>query len=155
MQFGSNVWSVEWDADDGSGVRGQRLLERPAGVRLRSAVWELEPGQTSGPYHLHHGAEELLIVLRGRPTLRTPEGERELDEGTVAHFASGPTGAHQVLNRSDAVVRYVMVASHTSPDVIEYLDEGKILAWAATESPQQGQPLFFVHDLGGGGASQS
>lgn len=147
MQFGDNVFAVDWDPDDGSGRRGQRLLERPPLARLRAAVWELEPGASSGPYHLHHGAEELLIVLSGRPTLRTPDGERELGEGAAAHFEPGPAGAHQLLNRSDEPVRYVMVASHVTPDVVEYLDEGKVIAWAATESPQQGHQLFVEHEL--------
>jgi uncharacterized cupin superfamily protein len=129
MQFGNNVFDVEWDPEDGSGVRGRRLLERPPLARLRSAVWELDPGATAGPYHLHHGAEELVIVLRGRPTLRTPGGERELEEGAAAYFEPGPNGAHQLLNRSDQPVRYVMVASHVTPDVVEYLDEGKIISW--------------------------
>src|SRR4051794_11167251 len=130
MQYGDNVLSVDWDPEDGSGVRGQRLLERPPLARLRSAVWELDPGASSGPYHLHHGAEELLIVLRGQPTLRRPDGERRLDEGAVAYFEPGPAGAHQVLNHTDGPVRYVMIASHVTPDVVEYPDEGKIIAWA-------------------------
>jgi len=147
VQFGDNVFSVDWAPDDGSGVRGQRLLERPPLARLRAAVWELEPGQASGPYHLHHGTEELLIVLRGRPTLRTPDGERELEEGSCAYFEPGPVGGHRVINNTAQPVRYVMVASHTTPDVIEYPDEGKIISWAVTESPQQGGPLFVVHEL--------
>jgi uncharacterized cupin superfamily protein len=147
MQFGSNVWAVEWDENDPPGVRGQRLLERPPGSKLRAAVWELEPGATQGPYHLHHGAEEVLIVLRGRPTLRTPSGERELAEGEVVHFPNGAEGAHQVSNRSEAAVRYVIAAAHTTPDVVEYPDDGEICAWAATESPQQGAPLFVMHRL--------
>jgi hypothetical protein len=32
------------------------------------SVFELLPGQTQCPYHFHHGNEEVLLVLRGRPT---------------------------------------------------------------------------------------
>jgi hypothetical protein len=39
------------------------------------------------------------VVLRGRPTLRTPEGERELVEGDVACFMRGAAGAHQCAER--------------------------------------------------------
>lgn len=49
---------------------------------LAMSVYELLPGQTQCPYHFHHGNDELLVVLRGTPTLRTPEGERELRPGT-------------------------------------------------------------------------
>lgn len=143
----TNVWHPELRSQDDEGVRGERLLERPAGTKLRSAVWELDPGKASGQYHVHHATEELLLVLRGRPTLRTPEGERQLEEGDVVHFPSGPDGAHQVINRSEGVVRFLMAASHTGLDIIEYLDDSQVVVWTATESPQQGKPLFFVHEL--------
>jgi uncharacterized cupin superfamily protein len=141
------VWVELEDWPDEDGVRGERLLERAPGDRLRSAVWELDPGKASGQYHVHHATEELLIVLRGRPTLRTPEGERQLEEGDVVHFPSGPEGAHQVLNKSDAAVRFLMAASHSNLDVIEYLDDSQVVVWTAAESPQQRKPLFFVHEL--------
>ena len=48
---------------------------------LGGSLYELEPGDRLGPYHTHHANEEWVIVVRGRPTLRTPEGERELREG--------------------------------------------------------------------------
>ena len=116
MDFGDNVWDVDWDepgefeaAADAAGYRGVRgkRLRRELGATLSAAVWELDPGGIQAPYHFHHGGEELLVVLRGTPTLRSSEGERELEEGEVVHFPRGPEGAHQLLNRSDAVARYV------------------------------------------------
>lgn len=124
-EHGSNVWG-ELDAI-GEGVRGKRM-RRSEGARLVCAVWELGPGQ-DGTYHLHHGTEEILIVLQGRATLRSPEGERELEVGEVVHFPEGPDGAHAVLNRSDAPVRYLMAASHSPLDVIEYPDDEKMIAY--------------------------
>ena len=111
MTAPTNVWNVELEAI-AEGVKGARLLDRPSGTRLVSAVWELDPGASSGPYHLHHATEELLLVLDGEPTLRSPEGERALSRGEVVHFPVGADGAHQVLNHSAAPVRYLMVAAH-------------------------------------------
>jgi len=76
-------------------------------------------------------------VVRGRPTLRTPDGERELVEGDVACFLRGAGGAHQIVNRTDEPARVLMLSTHFSPEVIEYLDSGKI---AATDA--KGQRLF-------------
>jgi uncharacterized cupin superfamily protein len=56
-------------------------------------------------YHFHHAWEELMVLLRGRPTLRTSEGERQLEEGEVVHFPTGPDGAHALRNETDAAVR--------------------------------------------------
>ena len=65
-------------------------------------MYELEPGDRLWPYHTHHANEEWLLVLRGQPTLRSPEGEQELKEGDVVCFPRGKDGAHQVTNRTDS-----------------------------------------------------
>lgn len=145
MEHGSNAF--EELEDFGDGVCGRRLLERAKETRLRSAVWELQPGATSGPYHVHHGTEELLIVLRGRPTLRTPDGERELAEGDVVHFPAGPTGAHQLSNRGDEPARVVIAASHAVPEIVEYVDERVAMAWSTHDSLATGKPMEIRQEL--------
>jgi uncharacterized cupin superfamily protein len=144
-EYSSNIWD---DLEDiGDGVRGSRLLQRAKETRLRAAVWELDPGATSGPYHVHHGTEELLFVLRGRPTLRTPNGERELEEGEAVHFPAGPEGAHQLANQSDEVARFVIAASHVVPEIVEYIDEGVATAWSLHDSLVTGESLEFRKKL--------
>jgi uncharacterized cupin superfamily protein len=98
-------------------------------------------------FHFHHGSEELLIVLRGRPTLQTEEGERILAEGEVVHFPVGPEGAHGLRNDTDDVVRYVVAGIRVSPEVAEYPDLGKITTQARTAS-QTGERLWLIHDVG-------
>jgi len=56
---------------------------------LGGSMYELEPGDRLWPYHTHHANEEWLVVIRGTPTLRTPEGEQELAEGDVVCFRRG------------------------------------------------------------------
>ena len=56
------------------------------------SLYELPPGEKSFPYHYEIGFEEWLLVLTGRPTLRTPDGERELRAWDVAFFPEAPTG---------------------------------------------------------------
>jgi uncharacterized cupin superfamily protein len=65
--------------------------------------------------------------VRGVPTLRTHEGERTLAEGDVVCFLRGKDGADQVINRTESPVRVVMLSTVNSPEIIEYLDSGKIL----------------------------
>lgn len=146
MSKPTNVWDLELEEID-DGRRGARLLERPPGTRLVGAVWELDPGASSGPYHVHHATEELLLVLDGEATLRSPDGERVLTRGEVVHFSLGAPGAHQILNRSDGPVRYLMVAAHTGTDVIEYVDEQQVVAYSNWPSVLEQEGLFFTHDL--------
>lgn len=140
-EFGTNIWGELDELDEG--VRGTRL-RRPPGATLAHSVWELAPGAPPIDYHFHHGSEETVLVLRGRPTLRTPEGERELEEGEVVHFPRGPDGAHSIANRSDEPVRYVMAAAHPTPEVVEYPDKGTFAVMARTETAAGG-PLFSFH----------
>lgn len=105
------------------------------GHTLGMSVVELLPGQTQSPYHFHHGNEELLLVLRGAPTLRTPAGEQELAPGDAVHFSIGPAGAHQVVNRTDEPVRYVLADAKVSPEIVQYPDSGKIAAMSRGAEP--------------------
>jgi len=95
---------------------------------IGGSMYELEPGDRLWPYHTHHANEEWLIVLRGTPTLRTPVGEQELTEGDVVAFPRGKDGAHQIANRTDEPLRILMLSTLLLPDIIEYLDSGKIAA---------------------------
>jgi uncharacterized cupin superfamily protein len=140
-----NVWSDEWEPSEdwsGGGGRSKRL---PRGDVLGASLYELDPGNFVA-YHFHHGAEEMMIVLRGRPTLRTQDGERELAEGDVVYFPPGPAGAHAVRNESELPARFVMVSDHPSPEVVEYPDLRQITAQARTGS-QTGDRLWLIHDL--------
>jgi uncharacterized cupin superfamily protein len=140
-----NVWSDEWDEGEdwsGGGARAQRL---PRGDRLGATVYELGPGNFT-PYHFHHAWEEMLIVLEGEPTLRTPEGERRLSRGDVVFFPLGPDGAHALRNETQGTVRVVMSSSLGTPEVAEYPDLKQITAQARTGS-QTGEQLWLIHDV--------
>ncbi len=121
--------SDEWD--DEQEHEGFRIREAQIGARLGAeliggSVYEVDPGKKLWPYHVHHANEEWLIVLRGRPTLRTPEGERELVEGDVACFVRGAAGVHQVRNATEEPVRILMLSTLIVPDILEYPDSGKV-----------------------------
>jgi uncharacterized cupin superfamily protein len=142
----SNIFTDKWDAMDdwsGGGAKSKRLVD--SGPLLGATVYELGRGN-SVVYHFHHGSEELLMVLRGRPTLRGPEGERQLAEGEVVHFPIGPEGAHGLRNETEEPVRYVVAGIRVSPEVAEYPDLSKITAQARTGS-QTGERLWLIHDV--------
>jgi uncharacterized cupin superfamily protein len=131
-----NVWEEVWDEyppePRGFESRRRRVVgpaeELGGSRRLGASVWELPPGVTQSPYHFQHAQEELLVVLRGTPTLRTPAGERTLEEGEIVFCPTGPRGAHQVINRTSETVRYLWVSNLADAEVVEYPDSGKVLA---------------------------
>jgi uncharacterized cupin superfamily protein len=136
-----NIWDDEWGEQEedwsGGGALRKQLVAR--GPKLGASLYELGPGNFM-IYHAHHGSEELLVVLRGRPTLRTPEGERQLDEGEAVHFSTGPEGAHGIRNDTDEPVRYVVAGIRVSPEIVEYPDEKQVTG-------QSSHGIFFIHDV--------
>ncbi len=141
----NNIWSDEWDPGEDWSGGGARFKGLPRGSTLGASVYELGPGNWV-PFHFHHGSEELLVVLRGRPTLRTRAGTRQLDEGEAVHFPPGPQGVHGVSNETSEPVRYLMASTLVSPEVAEYPDLRQITAQARTGS-QTGEHLWLIHDL--------
>jgi uncharacterized cupin superfamily protein len=124
-----NIHTTDWQRTIEHGdfaLRGARL--GAGATQLGISVYELDPGRRNLPYHAHFGIEEVVVVLKGTPTLRSPEGERELAEGEVVACPPGRAGAHQLVNRSDAVVRFLMLSSKSRADLIEYPDSAKISA---------------------------
>jgi uncharacterized cupin superfamily protein len=93
---------------------------------IGGSMYELEAGDKLWPYHTHHANEEWIVVLRGAPTLRTHEGEEALREGDVVCFPRGKEGAHQVINKTGEAVRVLMLSTLVAPDIVEYLDTGKV-----------------------------
>ena len=122
-----NVYGDGWEREletSRDGFRWRRM--RLAGELLGMSVYELPPGERTWPYHYHHGNEEWLVVLSGTPTLRVPDGERELSEGDIVCFPEGADGAHQVSNRSDAPVRVLILSTLNVPSAAVYPDSDKI-----------------------------
>jgi uncharacterized cupin superfamily protein len=118
----TNVWD---DVPDWGGVGARRLVRSPDAA-LGASLWELQPGGSQFVYHFHHGSDELLVVLRGRPTVRLHDGERTLAEGDVVPLPRGPSGGHQLQNDGGTVARVLIVSTNADPDVAEYPDSGKI-----------------------------
>jgi uncharacterized cupin superfamily protein len=97
--------------------------------RIGLSVWEIEPGQTAYPYHYHLGEEEVVVVLAGEPSLRTPEGWRQLETGEAVAFQIGSAGAHQIANWGTETARFLAVSTTGDPDICIYPDSGKIGAF--------------------------
>ena len=123
--------AVPHDVDDPEGYRGGMVRLGPllGASTIGTTLYELPPGQGVAPYHYEYGNEEWLLVLAGRPTLRHPGGEEELEPGDVVCFAEGPVGAHAVRNGTEETVRVVMYSTVRDPSVAVYPDSDKIGVW--------------------------
>jgi uncharacterized cupin superfamily protein len=113
---------------------GFRFFDRGVGGPLEAellgcSLYDLPPGQQLWPYHFHLGNEEWAVVVAGMPTVRTPEGERELCVGDIVAFPEGEAGAHTFLNRGDADARIALFSTLNRPTLPVYPDSNKVAAY--------------------------
>ena len=122
-----------------------RVGRQAGSERLGLSLWEVAPGEAAYPYHFHYAEEELVIVLQGRPSLRTSSGWRELAEGEVVAFLRGEAGGHQLVNRTNETVRFLALSTSGEPDIVSYPDSGKL---GAFERRPQGEGLRAMFRAG-------
>ena len=140
--FKADDWEVENDRD-GYRHRVTAFGRRLGAALLGGSLYELPPGEKTWPYHYEQGSEEWLMVVAGKPTLRSPDGEQELEPGDFAVFPEGPAGAHQVINKTDDPVRVILFSSKSPLAVVHYPDSGKVGIWSSGEGYQamlRGEP---------------
>ncbi len=105
-----------------------RLAPGTAASKLGAAIDTVAPGHRSCPYHFHHAQEELFVVLEGSGALRVAGEMLPLKRGDVVFIPPGPEYPHQILNTSDAPLKYLSVSTRETPEVVEYPDSGKYSA---------------------------
>lgn len=115
-------------------ARGARLARGTAAKKLGASFDILEPGKRGCPYHLHHAQEEMFIILEGSGTLRVAGEMLPLRAGDVIFIPAGPEYPHQILNTSDAPLKYYSISTMEVPEICEYPDSGKYLAEGSLDS---------------------
>jgi len=128
-----NLFDAELQKDDdppGYDTWYLRTAPLLGGERVALNVFELGPrGQSVCPYHYESAEEEWIVVLTGRPTLRTPEGEFELKPWDCAFCPTGEAGAHKVTNNGEEPARIFIWSNRTTPGTSVYPDSNKVGAW--------------------------
>jgi uncharacterized cupin superfamily protein len=125
----------EYDDTDPEGFRSGMVRPGPGwgAKQLGTSVYEIPPGQALCPYHYEYAEEEWLLVLIGRPTLRDPDGETELEPWDMLMFETGSAGAHGIYNRTGEPDRVLMWSTVITPAATVYPDSDKIAVWTGNE----------------------
>ena len=128
-----NIGEVELKLDE----KGERFASSDAqlgpliGARdLGCTLTVVPPGKRSCPFHSHRANEEMFLILEGNGTLRYGPDERPVRAGDlIACPTGGPETAHQLVNTSDAELRYLAFSTKRSPEIVEYPDSDKVLSY--------------------------
>lgn len=103
-------------------------LSKEAGAEhLVFDLRQLPPGSFSFPYHYHRNAEELMFVVSGSLTMRSPDGFTVVNKGEIVFCEKGEAGGHQFYNHTDEPCSYLDIKTFLDMDVVVYPDSGKIM----------------------------
>lgn len=106
--------------------KGARIGSALGARRLGYGLTELPPGKAAWPFHTHHSVEEMFLVLAGEGSLRWGDETHAIRDGDcICAPAGGP--AHQIINTSDAPLRFLSVSSIAPTDVVDFPDSGKVM----------------------------
>jgi uncharacterized cupin superfamily protein len=88
------------------------------------------PGKRGCPFHSHRAQEEMFFIVSGTGTLRYGSETRKVRAGDIICCpVGGPETAHQLVNDSGEDLRFLSISTMTDPEVCEYPDSGKIIAF--------------------------
>ena len=87
--FGEQDWDRE-NERDGYRHKATVIGQRLGASLLGGTLYELPPGEKTWPYHFELGAEEWLIAVSGRATLRGPTASASSSQATLPSSPRAP-----------------------------------------------------------------
>jgi uncharacterized cupin superfamily protein len=128
---------------------GMQSYDVPVGAhlqltRLGCVYTEVAPGETSCPYHVHHGEDEMFVILAGEGEYRFGGRLHRVKAGDVMGAPMGGADyAHQLFNTGSETLKYLVVSSKADLDILEFPDSGKFMVSSRTVPGTARQRFFF------------
>ncbi len=124
------------------------FISRPLGAKkLGYNLTVLASGKSAFPFHCHSVNEEVFFIIEGAGEIRIADVRHAIRAGDViACPPGGPETAHQIVNTSQADLKFLAISTRLSPEVVEYPDTGKfgLLAELAPDVDGKPRELRFV-----------
>ena len=107
------------------------LFSKSIGARqLGYNLTVLPPGKAQCPFHVHHGEEEMFLIVDGEGELRFGDQRYAIRRhDVIACPTGGPEVAHQIINTGTRELRYLALSTVADVEVCEYPDSGKVSMW--------------------------
>ena len=137
----SSVELTEFGQGEGFSARFGRIGPLLGMKKMGCTLVELEPGKKAWPYHLHYGAEELFVILQGNGSIRYDNSNHDIKAGDIIFTPPGEGTAHQIINTSNELLRYLAMSTMDNPELCYYPDSGKYGAYAIR---QDAPPKAFL-----------
>jgi uncharacterized cupin superfamily protein len=105
------------------------LAEGTVARKLGAAIDTVPPDGRSCPYHYHLAQEEMFVILDGQGALRVAGEMLPVCAGDVIFIPPGPEYPHQLINTSQAPLKYLSISTQERPEICYYPDSGKVGAF--------------------------
>lgn len=110
---------------------GPQIGARALGVMLTV----VPPGKRAFPFHAHYANEEMFFILEGAGEYRIGDERHRVRAGDILAAPAGDAAtAHQIINTSDAELRYLAFSTKIQPEAVEYPDSEKFLVIAGMDA---------------------
>jgi uncharacterized cupin superfamily protein len=117
--------------------------------KLGYNICVVAPGKRAYPRHNHTVNEEMFFVLQGKGEVILGAERFAIREGDfIASPPGGADTAHQIVNTSDAELKYIALSTKLAPEVVEYPDSKKfgVMAPVPDASGKPQVKRFIVRD---------
>ncbi len=102
--------------------------------QLGAMLTVVKPGMRAFPFHAHHRNEEMFFILDGTGDYRYGDKIHAVKSGDlISAPAGGIETAHQLINTGKTDLRYLSFSTLHEPEVAEYPDSGKFIAYSRTQ----------------------
>jgi len=104
--------------------------------KLGCNITVVPPGHRAWPFHSHRINEEMFVVLEGTGEVRIGSETYPIRKGDIiAHPPGGPDTAHQIVNSSNAELRYLAISTMETPEICDYPDSKKFAVMTFERGP--------------------
>lgn len=113
------------DRAPGIGSDGANFSRAMGLTMLGASYFEVRPGESAFPFHVHYLEDEIIVILSGEGTYRFGDTTRSVTVGDVLGAPAGRAEwAHQLTNTGSEPLKYICVANQTETNVVELPEEG-------------------------------
>ena len=117
------------DRGPGIGANGANFTRAMGLTMLGASYFEVQPGESAFPFHVHYLEDEIIVILEGEGTYRFGETSHKVTVGDVLGAPAGRAElAHQLTNTGTGVLKYICVANQTETNVVELPEQGVLRA---------------------------
>jgi uncharacterized cupin superfamily protein len=145
MEFGHGVaYPGAGEADESYKARIGMIGQRVGAQKLGYNLTVVPAGKRAFPFHSHRANEEMFFVVEGKGEVAIGDERLPIRKGDVICCPTGgPETAHQIVNTSDAELKYLAVSTKFSPEVCEYPKTSRFGVLVDQPAGPKGEPSAF------------